>query len=136
MTAYPPELAERIQQMEGMLNRLYSAAATPELTMSDREPVSWGMPLPVALYAMSFRHGPAEPSPVSFEVRESDGVYTVVRREHDWGNPFETTDRELAVMVCDRWAREFPERDPGDGTATRADTRRIADELRLLSRRG
>lgn len=38
-----------------------------------------------------------------FEVREVPGGFEVTGR----GVPFETADRELAVMVRDQWAREF-----------------------------
>lgn len=40
-----------------------------------------------------------------YEVRP--GVFEVHRNGQSWGRPFSTTDRELAMQVCDRWAREF-----------------------------
>ncbi|MCC5574507.1 hypothetical protein IMZ11_02490 [Microtetraspora sp. AC03309] len=39
----------------------------------------------------------------------AEGRFTVTRNGSMWGRPFETSDRELAVIVCDRWAREFEE---------------------------
>lgn len=62
------------------------------------------------------------PVPVAFDEREiypvylshpmavyelRDGMYTVTRNGVDWGSPFETTDLDLARVVCDRWAVEF-----------------------------
>ena len=52
------------------------------------------------LYPVYFRHPMAV-----YEVRE--GLYSVMRNGSGWGRPFETADLDLAVMVCDRWAREF-----------------------------
>ncbi|MDH2424777.1 hypothetical protein [Sphaerisporangium sp. TRM90804] len=40
-----------------------------------------------------------------YEMR--DGVYSVMRNGSEWGQPFETVDLDLAVLVCDRWAAEF-----------------------------
>ena len=37
----------------------------------------------------------------------TDGVFTVTRNGEWWGHPFETTDAELARIVCGRWAAEF-----------------------------
>ncbi len=37
----------------------------------------------------------------------SPGRYSVMRNGSCWGKPFETTDADLAVVVCDRWADEF-----------------------------
>lgn len=105
---YPSEGYERIRALEITRGQLYSSAEVkPVVDVSGREPVSWETPLPVALYAMSWRHGPPDPAPAGFEVRESNGIYSVTRSQGDWGKPFETTDQELAVMVCDRWAEEF-----------------------------
>jgi hypothetical protein len=81
-----------------------------------------------AVYFASFRHGApnsdeteaaesGRPAPIyrrySFAVYElTDGAFTVTRDGHDWGDPFETTDVELARLVCDRWATEFSARTP------------------------
>lgn len=35
------------------------------------------------------------------------GRYSVMRNGSCWGKPFETSDADLAVVVCDRWASEF-----------------------------
>lgn len=37
----------------------------------------------------------------------SEGQFSVTRNGEWWGTPFETTDAELARMVCDQWAEEF-----------------------------
>jgi hypothetical protein len=36
------------------------------------------------------------------------GEHTVTEHSGGTGRPFVTTDAELAVEVCNRWAREFP----------------------------
>lgn len=37
------------------------------------------------------------------------GQYSVMRNGEAWGQPFETTDPDLAFVVCDTWAKEFKE---------------------------
>lgn len=40
-----------------------------------------------------------------YEARE--GVFEVCLNGRSWGRPFTTSDRELAVQVCNRWAETF-----------------------------
>ena len=62
------------------------------------------------------------PAPLAYETREiypvygshpmavyelRQGVYSVMCNGSDWGRPYETTDLDLARVVCDRWAVEF-----------------------------
>ena len=83
-------------------------------------------PLKVLLPARRVKAGPLEgmkiPLPPSWRYREvlpcyvwgsiavyelQDGQYTVTRNGDSSGRPFETSDYELARMVCKQWATEL-----------------------------
>ena len=138
MSAYPPQHRERIHALVGLVNSMHAAIPLNVVTRMG--------PLKARMLT-----GDEIPGPVPYDVEEkrpvylrhpfavyelSEGRFSVTRNGEWWGDPFETTDRELAVIVCDRWAQEFPEPDPGPNAEARADIHRIASELRFLSRRG